>query len=96
MEGFLFGFPCNDFSIVGETKGMSGKFGPLYKQGIRVLSRSDSPDWFLAENVGGLTSANEGKAFTTITKDIVLVINFLFQGPMWYSIALLGSSLLIP
>ena len=70
VEGFLFGFPCNDFSIVGETKGMGGKFGPLYKQGIRVLSRSDSPDWFLAENVGGLTSANEGKAFTTITKEM--------------------------
>ena len=49
---------------------MSGKFGPLYKQGIRVLSRPDAPDWFLAENVGGLTSANEGKAFTTITKEM--------------------------
>jgi DNA (cytosine-5)-methyltransferase 1 len=70
VEGFLFGFPCNDFSIVGETKGMSGKFGPLYKQGIRVLSRSDSPDWFLAENVGGIMSANKGKAFTTITKEM--------------------------
>ena len=70
VEGFLFGFPCNDFSIVGESKGMSGKFGPLYKQGIRVLSRPDSPDWFLAENVGGLTSANEGKAFTAITKEM--------------------------
>ena len=70
VEGFLFGFPCNDFSIVGETKGMSGKFGPLYKQGIRVLSRPDAPDWFLAENVGGLTSANEGRAFTTITKEM--------------------------
>ena len=70
VEGFLFGFPCNDFSIVGETKGMSGKFGPLYKQGIRVLNRPDSPDWFLAENVGGLTSANEGKAFKTITKEM--------------------------
>lgn len=70
IDGFLFGFPCNDFSIVGETKGMSGKFGALYKQGIRVLNRSDAPQWFLAENVGGLTSANEGKAFATIIKEM--------------------------
>lgn len=71
VEGFLFGFPCNDFSIVGESKGMDGKFGPLYKQGIRVLSRPDAPDWFLAENVGGLTSANEGKAFKAITDEML-------------------------
>ena len=70
VEGLLFGFPCNDFSIVGETKGISGKFGPLYKQGIRILSRPDAPDWFLAENVGGLTSANEGKAFEIIIQEM--------------------------
>lgn len=70
VDGFLFGFPCNDFSIVGESKGMDGKFGPLYKQGIRVLTRPDSPKWFLAENVGGLASANEGKAFELITKEM--------------------------
>jgi len=70
VEGFLFGFPCNDFSIVGKKKGMAGNFGPLYKQGLRVLTRHDSPNWFLAENVSGLTSANKGKAFTTITKEM--------------------------
>jgi DNA (cytosine-5)-methyltransferase 1 len=70
VEGFIFGFPCNDFSIVGEKKGMSGKFGPLYKQGIRVLSRPDAPDWFLAENVSGITSANKGIAFKAITKEM--------------------------
>lgn len=71
VEGFIFGFPCNDFSIVGESKGMTGKFGPLYKQGIRVLSRPDAPDWFLAENVGGLTSANNGNAFSIILGDMM-------------------------
>lgn len=28
------------------------------------------PMWFLAENVGGLRSANEGKAFEKIMSDI--------------------------
>lgn len=70
VEGFLFGFPCNDFSIVGESKGIDGNYGPLYKQGLRVLNRSDNPKWFLAENVGGLTSANEGKAFKMIISEM--------------------------
>ena len=70
VDGLLFGFPCNDFSIVGESKGINGHFGPLYKHGITVLNRSDKPKWFLAENVGGITSANEGEAFATILKDM--------------------------
>ena len=70
VDGLLFGFPCNDFSIVGESKGIEGKFGPLYKHGITILNRSDKPKWFLAENVGGITSANEGNAFSTILKEM--------------------------
>ena len=27
VDGFLYGFPCNDFSNVGETKGLYGKYG---------------------------------------------------------------------
>ena len=30
VDGFMFGFPCNDFSLVGEQKGFDGAFGPLY------------------------------------------------------------------
>ena len=70
VDGLLFGFPCNDYSIVGESKGINGHFGPLYKHGITVLNRIDKPKWFLAENVGGITSANEGEAFATILKDM--------------------------
>ncbi len=66
-DGFAFGFPCNDFSIVGETKGLSGSYGPLYSYGIKYLE-AHQPMWFIAENVGGLSSANKGKAFDTILK----------------------------
>jgi DNA (cytosine-5)-methyltransferase 1 len=65
IDGFAFGFPCNDFSQVGEQKGVDGTFGPLYQYGIQILKMC-KPKWFLAENVGGLQSANEGKAFNTI------------------------------
>lgn len=68
IDGFAFGFPCNDFSVVGEQKGFNGTFGPLYTYGVSVLKKYQ-PQWFLAENVGGLASANEGSAFDVIMND---------------------------
>jgi DNA (cytosine-5)-methyltransferase 1 len=65
IDALAFGFPCNDFSVVGEQKGVDGKFGPLYTYGIQAL-KEFSPLWFLAENVGGLKSANGGNAIETI------------------------------
>ncbi len=65
FDGLCFGFPCNDFSLVGEQKGTKGKFGPLYTYGVKAI-KAKNPKWFMAENVGGLQSANEGKAFRTI------------------------------
>jgi DNA (cytosine-5)-methyltransferase 1 len=67
IDALAFGFPCNDFSVVGEQKGFDGVFGPLYQYGINVL-KTHRPQWFLAENVGGLVSANDGTAFDTIIK----------------------------
>lgn len=69
IDAFTFGFPCNDFSIVGEQKGFEGKYGPLYTYGVKVLN-VHNPKWFLAENVGGLQSANDGEAFNKIIKDL--------------------------
>lgn len=69
ITGLAFGFPCNDFSLVGEQKGVTGDFGPLYKAGVKALDKL-SPDWFVAENVGGIRSANEGRAFTQILEEL--------------------------
>jgi len=69
IDALAFGFPCNDFSMVGEQKGIDGAFGPLYSYGIKVLKKFQ-PKWFLAENVGGLRNANEGKAFSLIINDM--------------------------
>lgn len=65
IDALAFGFPCNDYSIIGEKKGMDGIYGPLYSYGVDALKRF-RPQWFLAENVGGLTSANKGRAFDMI------------------------------
>lgn len=69
IDALAFGFPCNDFSVVGEQKGMDGVYGPLYSYGIKVLEKF-KPKWFLAENVGGLRNANDGQAFSVILKDM--------------------------
>lgn len=69
IDAFAFGFPCNDFSIVGEQKGIDGVFGPLYSYGINVLNHF-KPKWFLAENVGGLRNSNDGKSFKKILKEM--------------------------
>lgn len=69
INALSFGFPCNDYSIVGEQKGINGAFGPLYKYGIIALKQHE-PDWFLAENVSGLRNANDGKDFQKILQEM--------------------------
>ena len=69
IDALAFGFPCNDYSVVGEQRGMDGVFGPLYSYGVNALNRLH-PQWFLAENVGGLRNANEGTAFARILAEL--------------------------
>ena len=69
FDALAFGFPCNDFSIVGEQKGFDGKYGPLYSYGVKAID-IHNPKWFIAENVSGLKSANNGLAFEKIIEDL--------------------------
>ena len=69
IDALAFGFPCNDFSIVGEQKGINGVYGPLYSYGVKAL-KTFKPLWFLAENVGGLRNSNDGKAFIKILEEL--------------------------
>lgn len=70
IDALIFGFPCNDFSVVGKQKGLKGSFGPLYTYGIKAL-KEFRPRVFVAENVGGLSSANEGEAFINIMAEMI-------------------------
>jgi len=65
ITALAFGFPCNDFSLVGKQKGVNGQYGELYKAGIEAINKMN-PYWFIAENVSGIHSANQGEAFQTI------------------------------
>lgn len=61
IDALAFGFPCNDFSVVGKRAGLNGKYGLLYQYAVAALNYF-KPDWFVAENVRGLASANKGSA----------------------------------
>ena len=69
IDALAFGFPCNDFSVIGEKKGIDGVYGPLYSYGVKVLKHFQ-PSWFLAENVGGLRNSNDGLAFQKIINEL--------------------------
>lgn len=69
IDALAFGAPCNDFSLVGKMKGFKGKYGPLYSYGIKVLEKH-KPLWFMFENVSGIKSANDGKAFEKIQEEM--------------------------
>ncbi|MCC7573433.1 MAG: DNA cytosine methyltransferase, partial [Candidatus Methanofastidiosum sp.] len=69
IDILTFGFPCNDFSVVGTQKGIEGVFGPLYSYGVKAL-HFFKPKCFLAENVSGLRNANDGKTFKLILREL--------------------------
>ena len=65
IDGLAFGFPCNDFSVVGDRQGISGQYGGLYRWGIKAL-KTLQPSFFVAENVSGLSSSGNSKDFEII------------------------------
>ena len=69
VDGFLYGFPCNDFSLVGESLGLKGKFGGLYKYGVEFINHSN-PLFIFAENVSGISSSNSGNTFELILSEL--------------------------
>lgn len=64
----LGGFPCQDFSHAGKRKGFNAKRGLLYQSMIEVIKRT-KPSTFLAENVKGLMTMDNGEALRTIIRD---------------------------
>ena len=68
VEVILGGFPCQDFSMIWKRPGLRGTRGNLYTFFVDIVQRLQ-PLAFIAENVKGLLSANNGKAIETIISD---------------------------
>ena len=71
VDAIGFGFPCNDFSNLGEKNGLLGKYGPLYKEALKI-GNLINPKFFVAENVTGIKSSDRGNSFEIIKKDMKL------------------------
>ncbi|MHA1329445.1 MAG: DNA cytosine methyltransferase [Candidatus Hodarchaeales archaeon] len=63
------GFPCQDFSMLGKRWGIHVKRGRLYKELVKIIAHKE-PKVFIAENVKGILSANDGKAIALIVNDL--------------------------
>ena len=65
----LAGFPCQSFSYAGKRKGFGDTRGTLFFDVERIL-KQQKPEYFLLENVRGLTTHDKGRTFKTITSNL--------------------------
>lgn len=63
------GFPCQGFSIANANRQSNDERNKLYLELLRVLIKK-KPKFFLAENVKGILSLNQGKIFEMILLDL--------------------------
>jgi len=64
----LGGFPCQEFSHAGKRRGFNSEKGVLYRSMAEVIRRT-KPALFVAENVRGLLTIDNGKAIDIIKDD---------------------------
>lgn len=62
------GFPCQGFSVANTKRTMKDKRNFLYKELLRVI-KDKNPKFFVAENVKGLLSMEQGKVIKMIVND---------------------------
>ena len=65
IDLITFGSPCQDFSLAGKRKGMSGERSSLILEAIRLITECQ-PRVFIWENVKGTFSSNSGEDFAAI------------------------------
>lgn len=59
------GSPCQDLSVAGTKKGLTGERSGLFTEYVRAL-KEKKPSYFIWENVKGALSSNGGRDFATI------------------------------
>ena len=72
-ECWCFGAPCQDFSVAGLRKGLSGDRSSLIREIFRLLEEQkeeDRPEWLIYENVKGMLSSNKGLDYLSILSEL--------------------------
>ena len=85
----LGGFPCQDFSIIWKQPGLNGARGGLFRHFAEFVD-AKRPKAFVAENVKGLLTANNGHAMETIIKDFESIPPGYIVKPHLYNFAEYG------
>lgn len=62
------GFPCQGFSVANKFRSAGDERNELYLEFLRVINYL-RPKWFIAENVVGIMSLDEGRVFDMILGD---------------------------
>lgn len=62
------GFPCQGFSVANNKRSMKDKRNFLYKEMLRII-KDKKPKFFVAENVKGLLSMENGRVIEMIKSD---------------------------
>ena len=63
------GFPCQDLSIAGGRKGLSGGRSGLFYRWLELLE-GKAPSYFILENVRGLFSSQKGWDFADLLNEV--------------------------
>jgi DNA (cytosine-5)-methyltransferase 1 len=63
------GFPCQPHSLAGKRKGFGEERGTVFHEIIRV-AQAKRPEMLLLENVKGLLSSEQGRAFGTVLEEL--------------------------
>lgn len=70
---WCFGFPCQDISIAGKQRGLSGKRSGIYYSIIDLIkgkAEDDKPTYLFVENVKNLLSINSGFDFAAVLSEM--------------------------
>lgn len=89
IDLLAFGFPCQSFSYAGKKLGIEDTRGTMFYYSAKILEQT-KPKIFLAENVRGLVSHDQGKTLETILevfKDIGYKVKYRVLKAVDYGVA---------
>jgi len=76
VDCIIFGSPCQDLSLAGARKGLSGERSGLFHEAVRIIkemrdaTNGTYPRWTIWENVAGALSSNNGRDFGTVINEM--------------------------
>lgn len=93
-----FGSPCQDLSVAGKQKGITGSRSGLFMQAIRIVremreqTHGEYPRYIIWENVYGALSSNKGEDFRRVLEEITESSIPMPPSGRWANAGMVGAS----